>query len=210
MLKHPNFIPLALLQSSRRFELLAGQHLFARGAPVEYLHWVLRGELYAVRTTPSGQEAVMMRGHAGEFFAEAALFAPLYTCDAIARKPAVLIGIPVANLRQTLLTDSAFSNAFLSTVVMGLRRQCSRVERLRLRGASERIEHFLSCEVGPDGWSDLGRPLSEWALDLGLEPETLYRTLRALELKGTLQRKGRRMRLVDSNPPLNIDSSLKS
>lgn len=199
MLKHPDFVPLALLQSSRRFELAAGQHLFTRGAPVQYLHWVLRGELCAVRSTPSGQEVVMMRGHSGEFFAEAALFAPFYTCDAIARKPVVLIGFPVETLRQALLTDPGFSNSFLGAVVSGLRRQCSRVERLRLRGASERIEHFLSCEVGPNGWCELGRPLSEWALDLGLEPETLYRTLRALEIKGTLQRDGRRMRLVETN-----------
>lgn len=137
MLKHPDFLPAALLLASHRIELPAGRFLFKRSAPVEYLHWILRGELLAVRQTPSGQEAVMMRGRAGEFFAEAALFTPHYTCDAITRKPAVLLCLPLFHLRQTLLSDPKFSDSFLRAVVMTLRRQCSRVERLRLHGAAD-------------------------------------------------------------------------
>lgn len=197
MLKHPDFLPAALLLGSHRLEMTAGQSLFKRGAPVACLHWILHGELLAVRQTPSGRKAVMMRGEAGEFFAEAALFTRHYSCDAIVRKPAVLLCLPVPLLRQTLLSDAQFSDAFLRTVVMALRRQCSRVERLRLHGAANRIEHFLSCEAAPDGWSELGLPLSEWAVELGLEPETLYRTLRTLEQRGKLLRDGRRLRLTE-------------
>lgn len=197
MLKHPDFLPAALLTASRRLELPAGQALFNRGEAVEHLHWILRGELLAVRQTPAGQEAVITRGHAGEFFAEATLFTPHYTCNAVARKPTLLLCLPVTTLRHELLGNPKLAELFLRSVVMALRRQCSRVERLRLHGAADRLEHFLSCEVAADGWVHLGIPISEWAVDLGLEPETLYRTLRALEQSGRLEREGRRMRLAE-------------
>lgn len=196
MLKNPEFLPAALLAVSRKFELPTGQYLFRCGEPVERLHWILRGELLAVRQTPSGQEAVITRGRAGEFFAEASLFTPNYTCEAVARKPCVLLCIPAHDLKSALASNSEFSGLFLRSTVMALRRQCSRIERLRIHGAADRIEHFLSCETASDGWSQLGMPLSEWAIDLGLEPATLYRTLRTLEDKGRLVRNGHRMRLV--------------
>lgn len=194
----PDFLPTSLLATARRFALSAGERLFTLGAPVEQLHWVCRGEIQAIRQTPSGQGAVIMRSRPGEFFAEASLFTPHYTCEAVARKSSVLLGLPITQLRLAMATDTKFSELFLRSTVMALRRQCSRIERLRLRSAADRIEHFLSCEASGDGWCHLDMPLSEWAVDLGLEPETLYRTLKVLEEKGSLLRSGRKIRLVSS------------
>ena len=60
--------------------------------------------------------------------------------------------------------------------------------------------HYLNCELtGPGGATlSLDIPLAEWADDLGLEPETLYRTLAELEKKGRIERepRGRRIRIV--------------
>lgn len=136
-----------------------------------------------------------MRGRSGEFFAESSIYMPCYECDAVARKPAVVMALPLRTLRQALADDAHFADVFLRTVVLNLRRQNSRVERLRLRGASERIRHYLSCEASADGCCQLDMPLSEWALELGLEPETLYRTLRVLEENGVVLRDKQRMRL---------------
>lgn len=195
----PEFLPKTLLAASRKFNLPAGERLFTLGAPVEHLHWVCRGEVQAMRQNPSGQDAVIMRGRRGEFFAEASLFTPFYTCDAVARKPCLLLGVPNLELRLALANDAKFSELFLRSTVMALRRQCSRIERLLLRSAAERVEHFLNCEASADGWCHLEVPLSEWAVELGLEPETLYRTLKVLEVKGGLLRSGRRIRLTSPN-----------
>lgn len=195
MLKCPDFLPATLTVASHRVHLSAGQVLFACGTPVENLYWILRGEVVALRRTPSGQDAVITRGRAGEFFAESSIYAPSYDCDAVARKPAVVLALPLRTLRQALAEDAHFADVFLRTVVLSLRRQCSRVERLRLRGASERIQHYLSCEATADGCCQLDIPMSEWALELGLEPETLYRTLRVLEENGVVVRDKQRMRL---------------
>jgi CRP-like cAMP-binding protein len=198
MLKMPDFLPPTLLATGQRLDVAAGAHLFVKGAPVEHLHWICRGELLAVRQTRPGQEAVIMRGAAGEFFAEASFFTPNYTCHAIARKPAVVLGFPLPALRQALATDAGFYERFLRSTVMALRRQCSRVERLRLRSATERIEHYLSCEAGADGWCQLEVPMSQWAIDLGLEPETLYRALAGLISAQQVARVGRRIKLMSS------------
>jgi CRP-like cAMP-binding protein len=195
MTKQPEFLPPTLMAVSKRLELPANEYLFRLGSPVEQLYWLIRGELQAIRTAPSGQELVMIQGRAGEFFAEGSLFTPQYTCTALAKKPCVLLAIPMASFRSTLATDVKFADMFLRATVSSLRRQCSRVERLRLRTATERILHFLSCESAADGCCQLTMPLSEWAVDLGLEPETLYRTLRVLEDNGLVQRDKRRMRL---------------
>ena len=201
MLKCPDFLPATLIVASHRVHLSAGQVLFACGAPVENLYWVLRGEVVAQRPMPSGQNAVMMCGRRGEFFAESSLYTPVYDSDAVARTPAVVMALPLPTLRQTLADDVHFSDVFLRLMVMALRRQSSRVERLRLRGASERIQHYLSCEASADGCCQLDMPLSEWALELGLEPETLYRTLRVLEEKGLVSRDKQRMRLCTGTRP---------
>jgi CRP/FNR family transcriptional regulator, dissimilatory nitrate respiration regulator len=196
MMATPDFLPKSLVAVSRRFTLAAGERLFALGAPVEQLHWVCHGEIQAVRQAPSGQAVVIMRGRPGELFAEASLFTPHYTCEAVARKSCVLLATPIVQLRLAMATDAKFSELFLRSTVMALRRQCSRIERLLLRSAAERVEHFLSCEASSDGWCHLDVPLSEWAVDLGLEPETLYRTLKVLEEKGGLLRNGRSIRLI--------------
>ncbi len=195
MLKSPDFLPSTLTVASHRVPLSAGQALFACNAPVEHVYWVLRGEVVALRRMPSGRDAVLMRGHSGEFFAESSMYMPFYDCAAVARKPSVVLALPLRTLRQALADDGHFADMFLRNVVLGLRRQSSRVERLRLRGASERIQHYLSCEASADGCCQLDIPLSEWALELGLEPETLYRTLRVLEENGVVTRDKQRMRL---------------
>lgn len=195
MLKSPDFLPATLTVASYRVHLSAGQVLFACSAPVENLYWMLRGEVVALRRMPSGQDAVLMRGCSGEFFAESSMYMPVYDCSAVVRKPAVVLALPLRTLRQALADDAHFADMFLRNVVLSLRRQSSRVERLRLRGASERIQHYLSCESNADGCCQLDIPLSEWAFELGLVPATLYRTLRVLEENGVVLRDKQRMRL---------------
>lgn len=195
MLKCPDFLPATLTVASHRVHLSAGQVLFACSAPVEHLYWILRGEVVAVQRAATGQDVVIMRGRSGEFFAESSIYTPVYNYEAVARKPTVVMALPLRTLRVALVDDAHFADVFLRAVVLNLRRQSSRVERLRLRGASERIQHYLTCEASADGCCQLHIPLSEWALELGLEPETLYRTLRVLEENGVVLRDKQRMRL---------------
>lgn len=60
---------------------------------------------------------------------------------------------------------------------------------------AERLLAYLA--VAPEAAAG-DRPLRELAVDLGLAPEVLYRTLAALEAEGAVERDGRRVRLPRS------------
>ena len=187
----PWFTP-ALAASAQTRRLDRGAPLFREGDRVGGLFYVLEGEMKAVRYMPDGSEVVMMRAGAGEFFAESALAAERYSCDAICVKEARLAFFPASAI-EAALAEPAFARAFLLAIAGHARRQCSRYERLRLRGARERVLHMILCEAGPDGMLDWKPPLAELAAELALEPETLYRVLAELEAEGRIRREKRRL-----------------
>jgi DNA-binding MarR family transcriptional regulator len=101
---------------------------------------------------------------------------------------------------QQIASNGDFALRFSQFLALAMRRQCARYERLRLKRAGERVLHYLNCELtGPAGADlELDIPLAEWADDLGLEPETLYRALADLEKKGLIARepRSRKIRIV--------------
>lgn len=184
----PDWLPEDLAHEADEHVLGKGARLFRMGeAPVRF-HFVLAGELAAIRYLPDGGEAVMLMAHPGEFFAEASLFVPAYTCEARALTACRLLSWPTQAFREAIARHPEAAMAFTRTLAINLRRQCSRVERLRLKRASERVLHYLTCEAGPDGWCVLPGTQQEWAAELALEPETLYRVLARLERARRIER----------------------
>ncbi len=191
----PLSFPDGLWQHSRRTELARGETLFVTGTPVHTVYLVERGELRAVRTLADGSEAVMMRAGPGELFAIASLFMPTYPCDAVAITATVVRALPRSDFEAALTAHPDFAAALVKTLAMGIKKQCGRVERLRLKRARDRVLHFLACE-SRDGSIELHMPLLAWANELGLEPETLYRVLAELEREGRITRNRRHIRLL--------------
>ena len=189
----PPYFPDALTNAARRVPLEKGEVLFRVGQKVSGIYYVIRGEVKALRHMTESAEAVMARAMGGEFFAESAIAAPLYSCEGVAVKPSQLLFIPTSSLEKAL-ADTDFAKAFFLANAANARRQCSRYERVRLRSARERVLHLLTCESGPDGVFDWSAPLTELALELALEPETLYRVLSELEAEGEIAREKRRFR----------------
>lgn len=180
--------------------LAAGECLFRLGDVPDSLYLVLEGGLLARRYSPDGAEIVMQRSRAGELFAEAGMVAPRYSCEGFCPMPTRVLRIPLAEVRARIGSDGEFALRFAHFQALAMRRQCARYERLRLKRAADRVLHYLNCELtGPAGASlTLDIPLAEWADDLGLEPETLYRTLADLEKRGLIERepRGRCIRIV--------------
>ncbi|MDZ7592099.1 MAG: Crp/Fnr family transcriptional regulator [Rubrivivax sp.] len=192
----PPFLPEALRREASAVALQRGGKLFHCGERVSHIHFVVAGELLAVRYLRDGSEAVMQRARGGEFFAQSAMLVPHYSCDARAACASEIVRLPVEALRDTLAADGRFALAFAGQMAADLRRQCTRVERLRIKRARDRVRHYLVCE-GPLA---ADARLQDWAHELGLEPETLYRALAELETGGEIVREGRAVRLA-ANPP---------
>lgn len=174
--------------------------LFRLGDVPRDLYLVAEGEARARRFGTDGAQIVMQRSRTGELFAEAGLVAPRYSCEGFCPVPSRVLRIPLATIKARIAGDGEFALRFSQFLTLAMRRQCARYERLRLKRAGERVLHYLNCELtGPAGAElDLDIPLAEWADDLGLEPETLYRTLADLEKKGLIKRepRGRRIRIL--------------
>lgn len=167
--------------------------LFRLGEVPRDFYLVVGGEARARRYGTDGAEIVMQRSRAGEFFAEAGMVAPRYSCEGYCPGASRVLRIPLSSIKQLIATNGEFALRFAQFLALSMRRQCARYERLRLKRAGDRVLHYLNCELtGPAGADlELDIPLADWADDLGLEPATLYRTLADLEKKGLIAREPR-------------------
>lgn len=176
-------LPAALRHLATERRLGKGEHLFRRGdAPVALYH-VSRGEIMLVRQAPSGAEVILQRARQG-FIAEASLDQPAYHCDAVAAEPATALAIPKAAFAAAL-EDGAFRGVWLRHLGTELRRARAQNERLNLRGAADRIIHYLDTE-GTGGRLVLTQSRKAWAAELGLTHEALYRSLRKMTRQGLI------------------------
>lgn len=169
--------------------LAPGQALFRLGDRTAGIYEILRGQVQMVRVDASGREVVLYSATAGELFAEAALFSPIYHCDAITRTGATVRLYPkdkvLAELRRNPQAAEAFT-AILAREIMSLRTQ---IERRNIRSAGDRVRHFLALNTGADGRTVLLRgTLKDLAAELGLTHEALYRALAGLAAKGEIKR----------------------
>lgn len=186
----PDYLPKSLRDQARAATVKKRKTLYRVNDPVTSIYYVRRGELEAVRYSPEGESLVMVRARAGEFFGEAALAVDSYVCDGHARIDSELLVLPKPAMLSALRDDPGFATAFLLAQIKNARRQCSRYERVRLRRAEDRIVHYLICETTPEGRSALSGSLADWAAELGLQPESLYRSLARLRAEGRIEGEG--------------------
>lgn len=188
-----------LMQSSRLVRTDRNQLVFKTGSPATAVFRVLEGEVHLVRHAPDGAAVVIHRAHAGDFFAEASLFSRRYHCDALSVRPSTCLRLPADALRQALQEDSSLALEWIAALSGNLRRQRSSLERMALKGTRARIVHYL-VDRGDKGKLTLDQPLIEWARELGVSHEALYRTLAAMEREGGLTRDGATLQLQKSLP----------
>jgi CRP-like cAMP-binding protein len=173
----------------------AGAVLFRRGATPQAMYAVLDGEIRLLRVTSRGAEVVLQRARAG-FLAEASLDQTAYHCDAIASADSEILVIPLAAFR-TALADAAFQQAWMAHLARELRNVRAIAERASLRTARERVIHYIETE-GRGGAFAMTQSKKDWAAELGLTHEALYRELARMQRHGELAITGRKLRLTGS------------
>ncbi|BAO44932.1 Crp/Fnr family transcriptional regulator [Thiolapillus brandeum] len=191
----PDYFPEVLTQRSKYISLEKGERLFLTGDKVMGIYYVIEGELKALRSMMEGTEVVMMRSEAGNYFGESALAIDTYVCDALCTKSARVMFLPREALTEAM-KDLSFVTGFTLSLAKNVRRQCSRYERLRLKKSKDRLLHFLTCESDDNGEINWHSSLIEFAAELAIEPETLYRILAELEREGSIERNKRQIKLL--------------
>lgn len=176
--------------------LAAGAALFRQGARTLGMFRVLSGRVRLVRLTPGGTEVPMHTAVAGELFAEASMFSAHYHCEAIALQDCEILLYPKAELTRHLLEQPEMLWALTAEMARRTQDLRTRLELQHIRSAPERVLQFLRLRCDAHGHWPLPGTLKQWAQELGLTHEALYRALAALAREGKIQRTDRLLRLV--------------
>lgn len=185
------FTILAAVRPGRR-KLAAGEALFRAGDPAQAIYQVEQGCVRLVRFAADGTPATLHVARSG-LFAEAALFAERYHCDALAEEPSTLAVYPKHALLLHLKAHPELMLAFTAYLARQLQQLRGRLELVRLKTARERVLAFLAqAGAGPDGVVAVDRPLTLVASEIGLTHEALYRSLATLQREGVIERLDKR------------------
>ena len=187
-------------QTLERRSLARNEALFRQGEKVTAIYFVEAGRLRLERRTFDGRILVLGTTLSRNFFVEAALFADIFHCDAVATEPSQVCIYPKAAVLNALRADPAHAMSFLSLVAHQVIELRHRLEIMKVRSAKERVMLYLDLNAGPDDRTvvNLRSQLQDIASELGLTREVLYRTLASLEQTGAIERAGARILLKKS------------
>jgi len=175
--------------SLERRSLARNEVLFRQGDKVKAIYFIESGDLRIERRTFDGRTLILGTTPANNFFVEAALFADIFHCDAVATEASRVRIYPKTAVLDALRSDPASGMTFLALMarqVIDLRQQ---MELMKVRSAKERVKLYLDFNTGPDGCTvTLPGQLQDVAGELGLTREAFYRTLASLERAGAIER----------------------
>ncbi|MBD1859339.1 Crp/Fnr family transcriptional regulator [Leptolyngbya boryana CZ1] len=177
-------------------DLALGDYLFYQNDPAHSIFALQSGTIRLLHYTNEGQEIDHYRVHAGEIFAEIALFKESYVCTAIVEEPARVARFPKSEFWPALQQDPALSSAFMELLAHRLHQTKIMLEIRGIRSTRERILHYLRY------MADSGKEIMQFhrsmrviAQDLGVSPESLSRTLKQLQKEGIITRTKRMIQL---------------
>jgi CRP/FNR family transcriptional regulator, dissimilatory nitrate respiration regulator len=190
-------VPAGLRERLRRRRLARDETLFRQGDPARAIFIVENGRVALVRHSPDGRRLTLFAANAGESFAEAALFAETYHCDAIAESRAAVIEVPKSALQAALRRNVGLAEQLTARLARQVQELRQRLELHGIRSARERVWHKLLLLLGTrDQAISFDRPLKAVAAEIGLTHEAFYRALAALTKEGRIRRRGRSIRLL--------------
>lgn len=150
--------------------LPSGAVLFHRGDPVRHVFHIREGRVALRRMLADGGALTLHLAGPGETVAPASLWAEATHCDAVCETDTRLAVLPAAALRDWIGTSSAA--AALAETAHAVQALRARIEVLRLRRLSDRLDAYLDLHGPPDtgGWVGV----ADW---IGVTPTALYREL---------------------------------
>ncbi len=170
--------------AQRNCRLEAGEVAFRQDDKTRGLFYVLVGKIELRRFTEAGQSVIIHRAKGGETFAEASLFSENYHCDAIATTKCHLIELDRAMIMQMFYSDPDFALAIAKRFAGQNQNYRRKLEILAIKSAEKRV---LAAIV--EGL--LNENIKDFAAEIGLTHEAVYRGLARLVVKGLLVKTGR-------------------
>lgn len=193
----PAYFPDSLREASRSIELAVGALLFHQGAAASACYRVVRGAVRLEKVSPDGTAATLQHACAGDWLLEPGPYDDRHESSALAEMPSLVLAVSARQFRVELRRDPKFATAWGLESAETARRLWRWVERLALPRARERVVHYLITEgEAKEAAVHLDGSMHDWAVHLGIVPETLSRALTELVAEGVVAREGRAFRLV--------------
>lgn len=126
----------------------------------------------------------MFRAATGDTLAEPALFSERYHCDALAEIPSHVLCLNKALVLEVMAQDPGFAADLVQRLAGQVQSYRRRLELLAIRSARDRVLAGLA-----DGW--MTGSVIDFATELGLTHEAVYRALSALVRDGRVERPAR-------------------
>lgn len=166
--------------------------LFRRGDVTHALYGIVQGQAQLRRYTVEGTALTVHRAFAGDFFAEAALFSDVYHCDGEVLAGTHVAQFPKLALQNMMQNDQVFAAAFCHHMASQVQRLRSALELRSIRSAEDRVMAALSLRLSSGQTRlELSGTWKDFASEIGLSHEALYRALKRLQTGGRLTRSGR-------------------
>lgn len=191
-----NQLPSELRSFTYPVELAAGEILFNQTELAEAVFVVESGCILLFNYTEDGQRVNHYSARTGELFAELMLFHDAYLCTAIAQTRSQVLVFPKQPFLQALKHSPELTEALMLQLAKRLHQSKMLLELRSIRSAHKRVLHYL--QLLPPSQANiliLDRPLKDIALDVGLTPEALSRSLKYLQEMGVISRNQREVKI---------------
>lgn len=170
--------------------------LFRQGDPTFGFFRLVSGRIRLIRVTPSGTQVPMHTVRPGELFAEASIFSARYHCDAIAMRACEVLVYSKAELTRRLKEQRDDLWTFASQLAHRVQDLRTGLEMRQIRSATERVLRSLQLRCGASDTWKMDGTLKQFAEEIGLTHEALYRALARLECDGRITRSNGEIKLV--------------
>ncbi|HZF43767.1 MAG TPA: Crp/Fnr family transcriptional regulator [Sphingomonadaceae bacterium] len=183
----------------RAVRLEAGETAFRQSDPVFALFRVKSGRVRLIRTLENGATLALYTARTGDTFAEAAVSADAYHCDAVAEVSSEVVAYPIQAIRDRLSDTPGAALDFALFMAAQVRTLRTQLELRNIRSAKDRVLAWLELRAaGVPRSAKLDQPWTEVAADIGLTREALYRALSDLSRSGVIRRESDRTILLGS------------
>ncbi len=184
-------------ETIRTKNLQAGEFIFHQGESARNIFAIEKGQIRLVRPTFEGRLVTMHLAKEGESFAEAALFAEMYHCNAMAVTDTSIHIYPKEKVLHALRISSDTAEEYIFQLSAQVRALRTKLELRNILSARERILEYFHLYANPNSRElHLIVPLKEIAADLGLAHETFYRELAKLQKDNIIERKENKIILL--------------
>lgn len=187
-----------------RRHLKAGEPLFRQGDPFQFVYAVRSGTFKSTVTLRDGREQVVGFPIAGEMVGMDGMSDGVHPTASMALEDAEVCAIPQAHLQQLAAESRGIERILATLLGKEIVRDHQLMAQLGTMDAEERLAAFLvnlSSRMRARGYSPLEFELRMSRADigsyLGMNVETVSRTMSAFQQQGLLHVRRRRVRIAD-------------